>query len=78
MEAWHSFSLMFNQLRSYNEIVRTIVRPYTGVVGPGFLRVQDNARPHVARMYKQFLDDEAIDAIHWPSHSPDLNPIENL
>ncbi|KAG7459480.1 hypothetical protein MATL_G00211130 [Megalops atlanticus] len=48
------------------------------VVGPGFLLVQDNARPHVARVCRQFLDDEGIDYIDWPSRSPDLNPIENL
>ncbi|XP_036378596.1 zinc finger protein DZIP1L [Megalops cyprinoides] len=61
-----------------NEILRPIVRPYTGTVGPGFLLVQDNARTHVARVCRQFLDDEGIDYIDWPSCSPDLNPIEDL
>ena len=58
-----------------DEILRPIVRTYAGVVGPGFLLVQNNAWPHVCR---QFLDDEGIDAIDWPSYSPDLNLIENL
>lgn len=40
-----------------------IVKPYAGAVGPGLLLVQDNARPHVARVCKQFLDNEGIDAI---------------
>ncbi|KAJ8381365.1 hypothetical protein SKAU_G00021430 [Synaphobranchus kaupii] len=49
-----------------------------GAVGPGFLLLQDNARPHVARVCRQFLDDEGIDAIDWPLRSPDLNPIEHM
>ncbi|KAJ8367800.1 hypothetical protein SKAU_G00078280 [Synaphobranchus kaupii] len=36
-------------VRYRDEILRAIVRPYAGAVGPGFLLVQDNARPHVAR-----------------------------
>ncbi|KAJ8333842.1 hypothetical protein SKAU_G00411610 [Synaphobranchus kaupii] len=36
-------------VRYRDEILRPIVRPYTGAVGPGFLLVQDNAWPHVAR-----------------------------
>ncbi|KAL0202719.1 hypothetical protein M9458_000737, partial [Cirrhinus mrigala] len=28
--------------------IRPLVRPYAGAVGPGFLLMQDNARPHVA------------------------------
>ena len=51
---------------------------HAGAVGPGFLLVQDNARPHVARVCRQYLDDKGIDAIDWPSYSPDLNPIKNF
>ncbi|KAB5558818.1 hypothetical protein PHYPO_G00021570 [Pangasianodon hypophthalmus] len=65
-------------VRYRDEILRATVRPYTGAVGPGFLLVQDSARPHVARVRWQFLDDEGIDATDWPSGSPELNPIENL
>ena len=65
-------------VRYQDEILRPIVRPYAGAVGPGFLLVQDNAQPHVARVCRQFLDDEGIDAIDWPSRSSDLNPTENL
>ncbi|MCI4390161.1 hypothetical protein PGIGA_G00119410 [Pangasianodon gigas] len=65
-------------VRYRDEILRAIVRPYTGAVGPGFLLVHDNALSHVARVRRQFLDDEGIDAIDCPSHSPNLNPIENL
>ena len=58
-------------VRYRDEILRPTVRPYAGAVGPGFLLVQDSARPHVARVCRQFLDDEGIDATDWPSRSPE-------
>ncbi|KAI3364521.1 hypothetical protein L3Q82_011304, partial [Scortum barcoo] len=61
-----------------DEILRPLVRPYAGAVGPGFLLMQDNARPHVAGVCQQFLQDEGIDAMDWPARSPDLNPIEQI
>ncbi|KAI3375443.1 hypothetical protein L3Q82_003692 [Scortum barcoo] len=67
-------------VRYQDEILRPLVRPYagTGAVGPGFLLMQDNARPHVAGVCQQFLQDEGIDAMDWPARSPDLNPIEHI
>lgn len=65
-------------IRYRDEILGPIVRTYAGAVGPGFLLVHDNARPHVARVCRQFLEDEGIDTIDWPPRSPDLNPIEHL
>ncbi|KAF0022911.1 hypothetical protein F2P81_024892 [Scophthalmus maximus] len=62
----------------HHRSLRANVRPCVGAVGPGFRLVQDNTRPHLARVSRQFLDDEGIDAIDWPSCSPDLNPIEYL
>ena len=35
-------------IRHRDEILRPLVRPYAGAVGPGFLLMQDNAGPHVA------------------------------
>ncbi|KAI3355865.1 hypothetical protein L3Q82_004417 [Scortum barcoo] len=65
-------------IRYQDEILRPLVRPYAGAVGPGFLLMQDNARPHVAGVCQQFLQDEGIDAMDWPARSPDLNPIEHI
>ena len=45
-------------------ILGPFVRPNAGAVGPGFALVQDNARPHVARMCLQFLDEEDIETMN--------------
>ncbi|KAI4899957.1 hypothetical protein NFI96_006267 [Prochilodus magdalenae] len=65
-------------IRYRDEILGPGVRPYAGAVGPGFVLVHNNARPHVVRVCRQFLEDEGIDTIDWPTGSPDLNPIEHL
>ena len=65
-------------IRYRDEILRPLVRPYAGAVGPGFLLMQDHARPHVAGVFQQFLQEEGIDAMDWPARSPDLNPIEHI
>ncbi|KAI4883140.1 hypothetical protein NFI96_020584, partial [Prochilodus magdalenae] len=65
-------------IRYQDEILGPVVRPYAGAVGPGFLLVHNNARPHVVRVCRQFLELEGIDTIDWPTDSPDLNPIEHL
>ena len=54
-------------IRYRDEILEPMVRPYAGAVCPGFLLMHDNARPHVARVCRQYLEDEGIDTIEWPS-----------
>ena len=47
-------------------------------MGDDFILVQDNARPHTARVFMIILEDEVITVMDWPARSPDLNPIEHL
>jgi transposase len=39
---------------------------------------QDNAKPHSAKIAKEFIAKNRIRLMNWPPQSPDLNPIENL
>ena len=38
----------------------------------------DNARPHVARVCRDFLNQNNVQVLEWSQYSPDLNPIEHL
>jgi hypothetical protein len=64
-------------VRYREEILHPIVRPYAGAVGGGFILMDDNARPHRARVVTDYLENETIERMEWPSCSPDMNPIEH-
>jgi transposase len=40
--------------------------------------MEDNARPHRARIVQHFLQQEAVQTIPWPAMSPDINPMEHV
>ena len=40
--------------------------------------MHDNARPHVARIYRQFLNRNNVKVLPWPAVSPDMNLIEHI
>ena len=64
-------------VRYRDEIVHAIVRRYAGASGLDFILMDDNARPHRARVVQQYLQTETIDRMDWPARSPDLNPTEH-
>ena len=40
--------------------------------------MDENARPHRARIVQHILQQEAVQTIPWPAMSPDMNPIEHV
>jgi hypothetical protein len=64
-------------IRYRDEILAPIVRLYAGAIGDDFILMDDNARPHRARIGNEYLQRETIERIDWPAKSPDLNPIEH-
>ena len=63
--------------RYIDTVLQPVVVPYMGDHHPSIL-MQDNARPHTARVTMNFLDGHNIPLLPWPAQSPDMNPIEHV
>ena len=61
-----------------DSVLETLVLPIRNRVGAQFILMDDNARPHRARIITTFLEEHEIQRMEWPAMSPDLNPIENI
>ncbi|GFX65226.1 transposable element Tcb1 transposase [Trichonephila clavipes] len=64
--------------RYRDEILRPIVVPYAAAIGYDFILMDDNCRPHRANLVEDFLFEEGIVRMEWPTCSPDMNPIEHV
>ncbi|GFS94059.1 transposable element Tcb2 transposase [Trichonephila clavipes] len=64
--------------RYSDEILRHIVVPYAAAIGDDFILMDDNCMPHRAYLVEDFLFEEGIVRMEWPSCSPDMNPIEHV
>lgn len=59
----------------YCQVLRDGLLP---MVTTGSIFQQDGASCHTAHYTRQFLAENNIPCLTWPSRSPDLNPIENI
>ena len=62
-------------LRYRDEILNPTVRPFPGAIGDNLILMQDNTRPHTARVCMDYLNRDTIEVMDWPARSPDFNPI---
>ena len=60
-----------------NQILQPEAVPFLQRHEPAIL-MHDIARPHVARICRQFLNRNNINVLPWPAVSPDMNPIEHI
>jgi hypothetical protein len=63
-------------VRILNELMLPSVIPIFGE--QNFIFQDDNCPIHRARIVRQYLEQERVNCLPWPSKSPDLNPIENV
>lgn len=61
-----------------NNILRNFVLPFARNFGHDFLLIDDNARPHRARIVQEFLEVSNINQLRLPPKSPDFNIIEHV
>ena len=60
-----------------NQILQPEAVPFLQRHGPAIL-MHDNARPHVARICRQFRNRNNVNVLPWLAVSPDINPIEHI
>ena len=56
-------------IRYRDEVLDPIVRPYAGAIGYDFILMDDNARPHRARVVTDYLETETIERMDCPKLS---------
>ena len=64
--------------RYVDEVLRPYVLPFRAAHPQVNIFQHDNARPHAARLTKDFLTEEEVPVMPWVPYSPDQNPIEHL
>lgn len=67
-----------NAQRYVDEILQREVIPFLDEHPEIQFFQQDNARPHSARLSRDFLEDNDVQVLDWPPYSPDMSPIEHL
>ena len=67
-----------NGQRYVNNILQPHLIPFLNTHNNVMTFQQDNARPHTAQVTTQFLNQNNINILPWPSMSADMNPIEHL
>ncbi|GBM81510.1 hypothetical protein AVEN_227765-1 [Araneus ventricosus] len=65
-------------VRYRDEILHPLVLPFIAAMGANAIFMNDNARPHRARLVQSYLESEIIPQMACPARSPDLNSTEHV
>ncbi|GFX59963.1 transposable element Tcb2 transposase [Trichonephila clavipes] len=57
--------------RYCEEVLLPHVRLFRGAIGPDFIFMDGNARPHRTLAVEELLESEDITRMDWPEYSPD-------
>ena len=60
-----------------SQILQLEAVPFLQRHGPAIL-MHDNARPHVARICRQFLHRNSVNVLPWLAVSPDMSPVGHI
>ena len=74
---WWSWKKLEIAIRYRNGILRPIVQPYRLNFVDEFVLTDGNSHRHRAHLVNEFLHDNNVAKLEWPTCSPDMNPIEH-
>jgi hypothetical protein len=64
--------------QSYLNILKKELTKIDGLMDGSLSYQHHNLKGQSAKIVSEYLDDQPYSTIDWPSHSPNLNPIENV
>ncbi|GFW67284.1 transposable element Tcb2 transposase [Trichonephila clavipes] len=64
--------------RYCEEVLLPHVRLFRGAIGPDFIFMDNNAKPHLTLAVEELLESEYITRMDWTAYSPDLSPIKHV
>ena len=69
---------MMADIHYMDDILDVYVTPYAGAIGPQFIPIYVNARPHRAKVVEVYLQQENIVRKNRPARASDFNAIEHV
>ena len=64
--------------RYIDDVLDPVMVPFLNTYPDITVSQQDNARPHTARVTREYMQHENVEVLPWPAYSPDLSPIEHM
>jgi transposase len=62
---------------SSKSYIQCLEKELIPIYEPGLIFQQDNAKVHTSLETQEWFESHGIEVMEWPTHSPDLNPIEH-